>query len=148
MYSTPVDSDCDAACAVAAQSAALCWRMHKGRVQVLLITSRDTGRWVIPKGWPMTGLSSAAAAAREAWEEAGVEGKVQETVLGTFVYDKLSRTVYLYVNLALLAKAEQKDIDFATFLAKDMEKFVQFANLIPLRALQYQENVKRVSFPR
>ena len=66
--------------------------MHKGRVQVLLITSRDTGRWVIPKGWPMTGLSSAAAAAREAWEEAGVEGKVQETVLGTFVYDKLSRT--------------------------------------------------------
>lgn len=63
-------------------------------------------------------------------------------------YDKLSRTVYLYVNLALLAKAEQKDIDFTKFLVKDMEKFVQFANLIPLRALQYQENAKRVSFSR
>jgi 8-oxo-dGTP pyrophosphatase MutT (NUDIX family) len=34
----------------AAQVAALCWRMHKGRVQVLLVTSRDTGRWVLPKG--------------------------------------------------------------------------------------------------
>ena len=71
---------------------------------------------------------------------------IKEVMAGK--YDKLSRTVYLYVNLALLAKAEQKDVDFATFLVKDMEKFVQFANLIPLRALQYQENVKRVSFPR
>ena len=76
----------------ASQSAALCWRMNKGHVQILLVTSRDTGRWIIPKGWPMVGLSSAAAAAREAWEEAGVEGKVQECPIGTFVYDKLSRT--------------------------------------------------------
>lgn len=75
----------------ATQVAALCWRMRKGGVQVLLITSRDTGRWVIPKGWPMAGLSTAAAAAREAWEEAGVEGKVQETCLGEFGYDKLAR---------------------------------------------------------
>lgn len=73
----------------AAQVAALCWRMHKGHVQVLLITSRDTGRWVIPKGWPMTGLSPAAAAAREAWEEAGVIGQIRETALGEFLYDKV-----------------------------------------------------------
>lgn len=72
------------------QVAALCWRMHKGLVQVLLITSRDTGRWVIPKGWPMAGLTSAAAAAREAWEEAGVEGKAREAALGQFDYDKLA----------------------------------------------------------
>ena len=63
-------------------------------------------------------------------------------------YDKLSRTVYLYINLALLSKADPQDIDFTKFLVRDMEKFVQFANLIPLRALQYQENIKRVSFTR
>ena len=82
----------DAAQGAASQVAALCWRMHKGRVQILLITSRDTGRWVIPKGWPIAGLCSASAAAREAWEEAGVEGKVHDTPLGTFTYDKLDRT--------------------------------------------------------
>jgi phosphate transport system substrate-binding protein len=63
-------------------------------------------------------------------------------------YDKLSRTVYLYINTALLAKTSPQDIEFAQLLVKDLEKFVRFANLIPLRGLQYQENVKRVAFPR
>ena len=75
----------------ATQVAALCWRRRRGAVQVLLISSRDTGRWVIPKGWPIAGLSTADAAAREAWEEAGVEGKVQTAPLGVFGYDKLAR---------------------------------------------------------
>ena len=70
------------------QVAALCWRMHKGHAEVLLITSRDTGRWVLPKGWPITGLTPHAAAAREAWEEAGVEGKITDAALGEFLYDK------------------------------------------------------------
>jgi phosphate transport system substrate-binding protein len=63
-------------------------------------------------------------------------------------YDKLSRTVYLYVNPSLLAKGGPQDIDFAKLLVADMEKFVRFANLIPLRALQYQENVRRVPLSR
>lgn len=63
-------------------------------------------------------------------------------------YDKLSRTVYLYVNLSLLAKSDPQDVEFTKFLVRDMEKFVQFANLIPLRSLQYQENLKRVVFAR
>ncbi|MBE0553479.1 MAG: NUDIX hydrolase [Rhodobacteraceae bacterium] len=71
------------------QYGAICWRMHRGRVEVLLITSRDTGRWVIPKGWPMQGLSAAAAAGREAWEEAGVQGTPEEDGLGAFSYDKV-----------------------------------------------------------
>lgn len=75
----------------ATQVAALCWRMEGGRPEVLLITSRDTGRWVIPKGWPIAGLSEAEAAAREAWEEAGVRGKVAEAPLGRYVYDKVIR---------------------------------------------------------
>jgi 8-oxo-dGTP pyrophosphatase MutT (NUDIX family) len=63
--------------------------MHRGRVEVLLITSRDTGRWVIPKGWPMQGLTLAGAAEREAWEEAGVRGLIGDSSLGAFGYDKI-----------------------------------------------------------
>jgi 8-oxo-dGTP pyrophosphatase MutT (NUDIX family) len=75
--------------ALAEQVGALCWRLHKGRVQVLLVTSRDTGRWVLPKGWPMAGKAAEAAAAREAWEEAGVEGLVQAQSIGRYCYDKI-----------------------------------------------------------
>lgn len=70
------------------QYGALCWRMHRGKVEVLLITSRDTGRWMIPKGWPIAGLAPAETAAREAWEEAGVEGDIADDGLGVFDYDK------------------------------------------------------------
>jgi 8-oxo-dGTP pyrophosphatase MutT (NUDIX family) len=60
-------------------------------VQVLLVTSRDTGRWVIPKGWPCDHLGPDASAAREAWEEAGVEGQIDPRCLGVFTYDKIMR---------------------------------------------------------
>ncbi len=63
-------------------------------------------------------------------------------------YDRLSRTIYLYANMASVAKAEPTDQAFFQFLVRDMEKFAQFANLIPLRTLQYQENIKRVSTNR
>ena len=59
-----------------------------GKVEILLVTSRGTGRWIIPKGWPMAGKSFQEAAAIEAWEEAGVKGEPSEAELGRFVYDK------------------------------------------------------------
>lgn len=73
------------------QYAALCYRLKKktGDLEVLLLTSRDTGRWVIPKGWPMPGKLSHEVAAREAYEEAGVRGAVETEPLGTFGYDKV-----------------------------------------------------------
>jgi 8-oxo-dGTP pyrophosphatase MutT (NUDIX family) len=74
------------------QFAALCWRLHRGRVEVLLITSRDTGRWVIPKGWPVADKSPAESAAQEAWEEAGVRGQEGKDALGLYTYDKLRGT--------------------------------------------------------
>lgn len=70
------------------QVGALCWRAAKGGLQVLLITSRDTGRWIIPKGWPMHNRTEAGAAAREAFEEAGVEGEVEERCFGVYLYRK------------------------------------------------------------
>lgn len=55
--------------------------------QVLMITSRGTGRWIIPKGWPMPGRTLAEAALQEAWEEAGVQAGSPEP-LGSYRYDK------------------------------------------------------------
>lgn len=80
----PVDPDREPR----AQAAALPWRRDAdGAVQVLLITSRETRRWVIPKGWPIKGLKAPKTAAREALEEAGVEGSVAKKI-GVFHYDK------------------------------------------------------------
>ena len=73
----------------AVQVGALCWRRtRRGELRVLLITSRDTGRWLIPKGWPMRRRTEAEAAAREAYEEAGVRGEVSPRSLGFFFYLK------------------------------------------------------------
>ena len=75
------------------QYGALCWRPaakgHAAGLEVLLITSRDTGRWIIPKGWPMPGLSPEATAAQEAWEEAGVAGEMDALCLGRYGYQKI-----------------------------------------------------------
>jgi 8-oxo-dGTP pyrophosphatase MutT (NUDIX family) len=71
------------------QFAALCWRMRRDKPEVLLITSRDTGRWVIPKGWQVAGMDGSASAAQEAWEEAGVTGAVALVALGRYGYDKV-----------------------------------------------------------
>ena len=73
---------------VRTQFGAICWRRKGGEVQVLLITSRRRKRWIIPRGWPMDRATPAEAAATEAWEEAGVEGKVKPVCLGIYSYDK------------------------------------------------------------
>lgn len=71
------------------QVAALCYRQTATGREVLLITSRDTGRWILPKGWPMDGLTYPAAALKEAWEEAGVkDGVIQPAALGQYTYHK------------------------------------------------------------
>lgn len=72
------------------QYAALCYRKTKadGQIEVLVATSRDTGRWVIPKGWPMKGKQAHEVAQQEALEEVGIEGKVEKQVLGYYHYTK------------------------------------------------------------
>lgn len=74
------------------QYAALPWRDSKSGVEILLITSRETRRWVIPKGWPMITLAAHDAAAQEAWEEAGVRGEVDAVPVGAFRYRKRMKT--------------------------------------------------------
>lgn len=70
------------------QFAALAYRVKKNKTQVLLITSRGSRQWILPKGWPMLGYKPHKAAAREAWEEAGVIGDVRNFSLGQYRYRK------------------------------------------------------------
>src|SRR6266550_2347263 len=74
---------------VPVQSGALPWRLKRRRkAEVLLVTGRRSGRWMIPKGWPVAGKSLADSAAQEAFEEAGIKGKVDPTPIGTFRHVK------------------------------------------------------------
>ena len=73
---------------VRTQFGALCWRRSAGKVQVLLVTSRRSKRWILPKGWPVDGATPAKTAGTEAFEEAGAVGKVKPVCLGIFSYDK------------------------------------------------------------
>ncbi len=70
------------------QFAALPWRTGARGLEILLITSRETKRWVIPKGWPMKDRAAHQAAAQEAFEEAGVQGDITSEPLGMFRYVK------------------------------------------------------------
>jgi 8-oxo-dGTP pyrophosphatase MutT (NUDIX family) len=71
------------------QYAALPFRHHRSAgTEVLLVTSRQTGRWIIPKGWPIKRKTPYAAAAQEALEEAGVVGRVRRRSIGSYEYEK------------------------------------------------------------
>ncbi len=71
------------------QVAALCYQQTGESKQVLLITSRDTGRWIVPKGWPMDGYDGPGAALQEAWEEAGVaKADINPKPVGQYEYEK------------------------------------------------------------
>ncbi len=73
---------------VRAQFAALCWRVKNDQVQICLVTSRRRKRWILPKGWPMHKQTPAAAAATEAFEEAGLSGDAIDQCLGVYTYVK------------------------------------------------------------
>ncbi len=71
------------------QVAALPYVRQKDGLQVLLVTSRETGRLVLPKGWTEKGMKDSAAAALEAFEEAGVKGNVSSKPIGSYNYTKI-----------------------------------------------------------
>lgn len=72
------------------QYGAICFRRlaSNGEIEILLITSRESHRWIIPKGWPMKKKKPFEAAAIEAWEEAGAQGDVYDTPIGRYTYLK------------------------------------------------------------
>ncbi|MBY5466421.1 NUDIX hydrolase [Rhizobium leguminosarum] len=72
------------------QYGAVCFRYlgDEDKVEILLVTSRQSRRWVIPKGWPMRRKKPFETAATEAWEEAGVQGSVRKKPIGRYTYLK------------------------------------------------------------
>ncbi len=96
------------------QFAALPWRRREdGALEMLLITSRESRRWVIPKGWPMGELPPGDCAAQEAFEEAGVIGPTRRKTLGVYHYDKRLRSgrlQHVRVMVYAMEVREERDI--------------------------------------
>ncbi|WP_448205938.1 NUDIX hydrolase [Azospirillum sp. sgz302134] len=94
------------------QYAALPYRLVNGRPEVLLVTSRETRRWIIPKGWAEKAVKPHAMAAREAYEEAGVRGKVEHRPFGSYRYIKrltANKSVLCAVTVFLLEVDQELD---------------------------------------
>ena len=94
------------------QFAALPFRQIGGdlTLEVMLITSRDTGRWVVPKGWATGREAAWNCAAREAREEAGLVGEIQKRPIGSYHYKKTldnGLPVWCTVEVFPLAVVEQ-----------------------------------------
>jgi phosphohistidine phosphatase len=70
------------------QSGVIPYRKKQGKIEVMLITSRNKGRWIIPKGVIEPGLNPRTSAAKEAFEEAGVQGDVHSKLLGIYRHRK------------------------------------------------------------
>ena len=89
------------------QSGVVAVRRRNGRTEVLLVSSRSGRRWVIPKGVVEEGLSPADSAVKEAWEEAGVRGRVDGRSLGSYSYVKWGGTCRVEV-FRLLVEAQSE----------------------------------------
>ena len=74
------------------QAAALPWRETERGLELMLITSRGTGRWILPKGWPEAGESLWQSAARESYEEAGLKGTISHVEVGKYFFGKVLNT--------------------------------------------------------
>ena len=92
---------------VGIQYAALPYQLRAGKLWILLVSSRRTRRWIIPKGWPMSGRKPYEAAAVEAHEEAGIEGEIAEQPLGSYRYHKDDENLAIQVLVfPLLVEAQ------------------------------------------
>ena len=74
------------------QSGVIPFRKRKGKLELLMVTSTNKKRWVIPKGVKELHLSPKKSAIKEAWEEAGIRGKVSKSAIGAYRYRKWGRT--------------------------------------------------------
>ncbi|WP_225421056.1 NUDIX hydrolase [Sphingomonas parva] len=87
-------------------------RIAEGEVRILLVTSRDTRRWVVPRGNPIPNLSPEQTAAQEAFEEAGVRGSVRSPPLGSYRYDKRKRSgVVVPTEVRLFTMMVEEELD-------------------------------------
>src|SRR5438105_4099121 len=70
------------------QVAAVCYRRRGASVEFLLVNTNGSGKWTFPKGSPESNLSHSKSAEREAWEEAGVHGSIEERHFHVYIHSK------------------------------------------------------------
>lgn len=83
------------------QFGAIPYRRDGDTLEVLLVTSRETCRWILPKGWPMKSLKPHEAAEREALEEAGVVGRIGRKAVGEYAYFKRMSAHFVLCSVRL-----------------------------------------------
>lgn len=128
--------------------AAICYRLGKRGIEFLLVRTRGR-RWTFPKGSIESGLTNAQAAALEAFEEAGVHGRIEEAAFARYVRvkpgrDRLSSEIEVVINAHLcevqrLGKPEEKDRDPAWFSAEKAKR-----RLREERADDYGDDLARI----
>lgn len=141
------------------QVAAIPIRRLDGRPEVLLVTTRGTGRWTVPKGWPLADSLGSECAAREAFEEGGVRGHVEPYSLGTFEYWKRTKKSRVYLQVTAFAlhveqvtldwpeRSERKRAWFSPDVASrlinndDLSVLIKAAIELPTRAARWRERV-------
>jgi len=119
------------------QYAALPYRLRGRQVQVMLITSRRTRRWIIPKGWPMEGLKPQETAALEAEEEAGIAGQIADRPIGSYRYLKRGKGEDT-LAVQVIVFPFQVDDHVASFKEKGQRLFAWF---------DYREAAIRIAEP-
>jgi 8-oxo-dGTP pyrophosphatase MutT (NUDIX family) len=93
------------------QSGAIPYAIVDGRIQFLIVTSRHTRRWIFPKGSPIDGMTASEVAAREAYEEAGIDGEIDTMAIGAYRDEKTvgARRVPIEVDLYPLRFVQELD---------------------------------------
>ncbi|HZZ62423.1 MAG TPA: NUDIX hydrolase [Roseiarcus sp.] len=105
-------------------------------MEILLVTTRQSRRWIIPKGWPIRGLKPPKSAAREAFEEAGVRGDIGAKSIGLFTYDKLIDETGMRVSCEVKV--------YPLLVKRQSEVWPEFAQ----RVVQWADPIRAVSLIR
>ncbi|MCC0020734.1 MAG: NUDIX hydrolase [Nitratireductor sp.] len=133
------------------QVAALCYRKGSSGPEVLLVTTRDTRRWIIPKGWPMTRRSARKTAEIEAYEEAGIVGKAAREPIGKFHSHKgmgeglkLPTEVLVFPVKVKSVKRKYPERDERDLIWLPLESAIRQTNEDGLRALLQSESVEKL----
>jgi len=85
-------------------------RARSGALELLLVTTRSTRRFMIPKGWRMKGKSEVRSACEEAREEAGVVGSPERSPIGTFQYWKRLRAAFVPITVKVFAMEVESEL--------------------------------------
>jgi 8-oxo-dGTP pyrophosphatase MutT (NUDIX family) len=138
------------------QAGVIAYRVVDGGIRVLLMTSRDTGRWIIPKGNIKTGTTPAKAAEREAYEEAGIRGEIFGSIpLGFYTYFKVLTSgekqpatveVYLLMVTQQLKKWPEKHERRLSWVSlKKAVRLVQEPGVVPLlrRLMEFEDDLAK-----